>query len=236
MARLIIDANNHFRRELETYRDGSAPRGVLNKWLHNEDEVVIVWDGPNALKRRRAIYPAYKERRQKAGEDIYVGFDVIREVLKHCPVVQIRCAGWEADDVIATIAKPGDTIWSTDLDLRQIEGVHFRDQVREPCAREHLRTFKTLVGDSSDNIPGAKGFGEGAWKREPPERWTEWLRTEGGIDVDLPTRVQVDWEELRKYWQIVGLFDVPMEEIAEGLTVGVKDFVAADAYLRKWMQ
>ena len=128
---------------------------------------------------RKEIYPQYKANRKQPPEDLIVQFSLIREATKAFNLPVLEMEGYEADDIIATIADQAQkqgakvTIISSDKDLLQLvnediilfDGVKNKKitskEVKEKWGvlPEQMIDMQILVGDSSDNIPGAKGIG-----------------------------------------------------------------------------
>ncbi len=143
------------------------------------DYVVVVWDAPGP-KRRKQVYPDYKANRDETPDDLRAQFANIRRVVDAYGFESVEYAGEEADDVIATLVREARDkdleieIATTDKDLMQLvtDRVVVVDTMRdrrfgpaEVEARlgvppEQVLDFRSLVGDSSDNIPGVKGIGE----------------------------------------------------------------------------
>jgi len=128
---------------------------------------------------RHEAYREYKAGREAQPEDLAVQFPLAREIVDALALPTLEIAGFEADDVIATLvgAAPPDariSIVSTDRDLMQLvdERVHLLDGIRDrrydPAAVEarfgvpprQVLDLRALVGDTSDNIPGVSGIGE----------------------------------------------------------------------------
>ncbi|MDD6486916.1 MAG: DNA polymerase I [Spirochaetales bacterium] len=133
---------------------------------------------------RHELFDQYKATRQKTPEDLHAQIPVIEEILTALGVPILRCDGFEADDVIATLAagceKSGRQcrILSGDKDLMQLvtdttlmlkpdkagggwvlidkQGVEAEWGVKP----EQMRDMLSLIGDTADNIPGVKGIGE----------------------------------------------------------------------------
>lgn len=129
---------------------------------------------------RKEIYKEYKSNRQAPPEDLVVQIPYIQEAVDCFGIHRVECDGFEADDVIGTLARraekdgyrveiiTGDkdlmqlvnkdiTLYDTMKDKRyNIQGVVEKLQV-EP---EQVIDFLALMGDSSDNIPGVNGIGE----------------------------------------------------------------------------
>ncbi len=133
---------------------------------------------------RHQQYEKYKANRGAAPEDLHAQLPVIEEILTALGVPQLRRDGFEADDLIATLAARCRSegrpccILSADKDLLQIvgdgvcvlagrdEGDPFAEWGREEVHEqrgvwpEQIRDYLALVGDASDNVPGVKGIGE----------------------------------------------------------------------------
>ncbi|MCA1754655.1 MAG: DNA polymerase I [Spirochaeta sp.] len=130
---------------------------------------------------RHERYAEYKSTRDKTPEDLTEQIPVIEEALEALGVPQLRRDGFEADDLIATLAERCRTegrdcyVISGDKDLLQLVAGKTRvlkpsDGSFEELGRnevyaawgvypEQIRDYLSLVGDSSDNIPGVKGIG-----------------------------------------------------------------------------
>lgn len=132
---------------------------------------------------RHDMYDQYKANRPKTPEDLHAQVPWICEVLEALGIPVLQCDGYEADDIIATVARKcresGRTcrILSGDKDLMQlvddstqilkpvpggetwkitgIEGVEAEWGVKPP----KLLDLLSLFGDSADNIPGVRGVG-----------------------------------------------------------------------------
>ena len=133
---------------------------------------------------RHARYPAYKATREKAPEDLHAQVPVIEEILVALGVPCLQADGFEADDLIATLAEQcraaGRPCWifSGDKDILQLIGGNVRllaqERGRTDIAEysrekvfelrgvypEQIVDFLALTGDASDNVPGVPGIGE----------------------------------------------------------------------------
>jgi DNA polymerase I len=143
------------------------------------DYLAVAFDVSDATTKRKAWFPEYKEHREAAPEDLAPQFRRVREVLQALGVPVFEREGYEADDLIATIARrlQGQDvevrIASKDKDLHQIltDRVKLWDpsngQLIDPdWLREHNGygpdasvDVQTLTGDTVDNVPGARGVG-----------------------------------------------------------------------------
>ncbi|MCX8126057.1 MAG: hypothetical protein N3E40_02775, partial [Dehalococcoidia bacterium] len=143
----------------------------------------IAFDRP-APTFRHQIFESYKEQRPPVPEDLRGQIERVRQVAAAFGIPQFEVDGFEADDVLATIATQAsklgiETIIVTgDADMLQLvspnvkvlypkrtfsEPVMFDEAgVREKygLSPSQLADFKALVGDISDNIPNIRGIGE----------------------------------------------------------------------------
>lgn len=131
---------------------------------------------------RHEFYPEYKATRNKTPEDLHAQIPWISEILNALGIPTLQCDGYEADDIIATVAKKceesGRTlrILSGDKDLMQLVSQNVQIlkpdssatwKVTDSAAVEaewgvkpaQLLDLLSLYGDSADNIPGVMGIG-----------------------------------------------------------------------------
>jgi DNA polymerase-1 len=140
---------------------------------HRPDWLICAWDS-SAPGFRSELYPEYKANRSETPVDLVPQIGPIRTVIEAFGIPVIEHAGWEADDVIATLAGQAAArgfqvrIVSSDKDIRQLLG----PQVQLYNLRKNLVLdeaflladwgirpdqvidFQSLVGDAVDNIPG----------------------------------------------------------------------------------
>ena len=183
-------------RPLTTSRgeNTSAAWGIVNflqRLLETHRPDYLGWVHDSGLSFRHERYPAYKATREKLTEELQSDFDRgmerIRDVLDAHRIPIITLAGYEADDVIGTLAKQGVeaganvVVISGDKDFQQLvrPGVWLLNPGRGgPASVEEqwvgvengaerlgvppalVTDYLALVGDSSDNVPGVKGIGE----------------------------------------------------------------------------
>jgi DNA polymerase-1 len=167
----------------------SAPFGFTRFLLDirekfEPDYLAVVFDAGDSF--RDQIFPEYKATREKMPDDLRASLGRIRAIVEafHDPVIELE--GYEADDVIGTLALKARragleaVIVSGDKDFYQLvgPGVHLlnpgrggatgvaAEWVDESNAAEkfgippsQVADYLALVGDSSDNVPGAKGVG-----------------------------------------------------------------------------
>ena len=128
---------------------------------------------------RNDIYPLYKAQRPPPPEDLVPQFPLTREATRAFNIACKEVEGFEADDIIATLARQAReaggrvTIVSSDKDLMQLVGGGVemldpmknrridRDGVIEKfgVGPERVVDVQALAGDSVDNVPGAPGIG-----------------------------------------------------------------------------
>ena len=128
---------------------------------------------------RNEIYPDYKANRPPAPEDLVPQFPLTRDATRAFNIACIEKEGYEADDIIATLAREAReaggrvTIISSDKDLMQLVGGGV--EMLEPMKNrridsegveekfgvgpERVVDVQALAGDSVDNVPGAPGIG-----------------------------------------------------------------------------
>lgn len=148
------------------------------------DYIAAAFDLPGPTFRHTA-YARYKAQRPKAPSDLTSQFAKVREVVAAFGIPIFEHQGYEADDIIGTIAKKLEgekdvevIIVTGDMDALQLVRPRLKVYtmrkgisdtviygVKEVAARygfapEKLVDFKGLRGDPSDNIPGVKGVGE----------------------------------------------------------------------------
>ena len=131
---------------------------------------------------RTDFYPDYKAHRPDAPADLIPQFPLIREAVHAFDIPCLEQAGYEADDLIATYARlacdagASATIVSSDKDLMQLvtDCVIMYDTMKDKkigiaeviekfgVPPEKVIEVQSLIGDSTDNVPGVPGIGPGA--------------------------------------------------------------------------
>jgi DNA polymerase-1 len=141
--------------------------------------LAVIFD-KSEITFRNELYKEYKAHRPPAPEDLVPQFPLIRDAVRAFNVACIEMGGFEADDLIATYArqaaKTGATvkIVSSDKDLMQLiedgrielyDPMKNRAMGREAVMEkfgvgpEQVIDVQALIGDSTDNVPGAPGIG-----------------------------------------------------------------------------
>ncbi len=149
----------------------------------NPTHVAVAFD-PHGPTFRHEAYPQYKAQREETPEDIRRAIPVIQQLLDAMNIVRLECPGFEADDVIGTIATQAEQqgfevlMATPDKDYGQLvterinmyrpkhTGGFEQMGPKEVCEKYGLSHQKqvidllALMGDTSDNIPGCMGVGE----------------------------------------------------------------------------
>ena len=168
--------------------DVSAIFGFLNTLLeiqkkHNPSHIAVAFDlsGPTF---RHELYPSYKANRDETPDAIKFSIPIIKELLESLSIPILEMKGFEADDIIGTVAKKAskekyETFMVTpDKDYAQLvndntymlkparggkeEEIITRNDVIEQWNINHIHQvidILGLAGDSVDNIPGIPGIG-----------------------------------------------------------------------------
>jgi DNA polymerase-1 len=145
----------------------------------NATHIAVVFDSGKKTFRNE-IYDKYKANRPPVPQELIPQFPLIREVAKALNLCVLEKEGYEADDIIATIALQGKKegyevlIVSSDKDLAQLvdENIFIYDamkqikvgieEVKEKWGIENpkqLLDVLSLMGDSADNVPGVPSIG-----------------------------------------------------------------------------
>ena len=149
----------------------------------NPSHIAVAFD-PAGPTFRHEVFEQYKAQRQETPEDIRWAVPRIKQILQAMNIPVLEVPGYEADDVIGTLAhqaeKEGFEVYmaTPDKDYGQLVTDHifmFRPRhtggfeklgPQEVCEKYGLHNQSQvidllgLMGDSSDNIPGCKGVGE----------------------------------------------------------------------------
>ena len=197
MKLLVIDGNSIVNRafygiKLLTTKKGeytNAVYGFLNIYLKlkemcSPDCVAVAFD-VHAPTFRHEMYDDYKAGRHGMPDELRSQMPILKELLKNLGIVTVEHAGWEADDILGTLAeacrKNGDECFIATGDRDSLQLAHngvkvllartkmgqaVTDIYDEAAIMEEygvtpreLIQVKALQGDSSDNIPGVAGVG-----------------------------------------------------------------------------
>ncbi len=172
----------------------SAVWGISNflqRLVTTQKPEYLGWVHDSGLSFRHERYPAYKATREKLADDLQADFD--RGMMRICQLLDayripiLALDGYEADDVIGTLARRGTesgvnvVVVSGDKDFQQLvrPGVWILNPGRGGSAAveeqwvgvenaserlgvppDRVTDYLALVGDSSDNVPGVRGIGD----------------------------------------------------------------------------
>jgi ribonuclease HI len=189
----LLDGSSYIYRAYYGIRDratsGGMPtnavfgftRMLLALLQENRPEyLAVVFDPPREETFRRELYPAYKANRDAMPEDLLPQITYIKQVLAALNIPALEAPGFEADDLIATLAhryatdEMQVTVVTGDKDLMQIvdDKIGLLDTMKDKRSgpQEVFERFGVppelvtdvlgLAGDTSDNIPGVPGIGE----------------------------------------------------------------------------
>lgn len=160
---------------------------ILNKQLEDSkpDALCVTFDRKSPTFRHLA-YEGYKAQRKGMPEELASQMPILKDVLSAMNIPMYELDGWEADDLLGTIAaKDAAAGWDTEIvtgDKDSLQLITEHTTVRLVSTRMgqtttkemtpeafrgvygfdpiHIVDLKALMGDSSDNIPGVKGIGE----------------------------------------------------------------------------
>jgi DNA polymerase-1 len=192
----LVDGSGQFHRAFHAIRGLATSKGLptnaaygfttmLRKLLEDEkpEHVAVLFDPPGRTIRHEE-YAEYKANRPKMDQELAVQIPYIRRVCEVLRLAVIEVPGFEADDVIATLARQAVekgfkvVVVSADKDLLQLvsEDVTVLNPGREGSGQtrldrkaveekwgvppERIVDVLALVGDSVDNVPGVPGIGD----------------------------------------------------------------------------
>ncbi|MFN8528902.1 MAG: DNA polymerase I [Anaerolineae bacterium] len=159
---------------------------MLMDLLEKEKPYYLAVAFDDGMSGREELYPGYKGTREQMPDELAQQIGRIQQMVRAFSVPTLMLPGYEADDVIGTVSRQAEDehldvrIFSGDRDLLQLLSDHitvrlFVPQAKVPDAIYDTAAFrdryafephqfidyKALVGDTSDNIPGVKGVGDG---------------------------------------------------------------------------
>ncbi len=164
---------------------------ALDEILRKESpsHIAVVFDPPGPTFRNE-MYEAYKANREATPEEIKQAVPYIKKIIEGFNIPILEEPGYEADDVIGTMAKKAEKegfevfMMTPDKDYAQLVSEHIfmykpgrggsapeimgLDEIRDKFLVEHpeqVVDILALWGDASDNIPGARGIGEKTAKK-----------------------------------------------------------------------
>ncbi|MBI3592465.1 MAG: DNA polymerase I, partial [Nitrospirae bacterium] len=173
------------------------------------DSLAIIFDSPVPTERHR-IYEEYKAQRPEIPDDLVIQIPRIKEIIKAFNMPAFEIPGYEADDIISTMAKKAASqgasvfIVSGDKDMMQVidNSIKIYDPMKDVIIDEtyvmerfemppaKISEVMALTGDAVDNIPGVKGIGEKTAKGL--------LLKAGGLEALLNHPERIENERLRR--------------------------------------
>ena len=198
MKLMILDGNSIINRAFYGIRMLNAPDGTPTNAVYGflstfrrvfdlaQPQAVCVAFDVHAPTFRHEQYALYKAQRKPMPEELAVQMPLLKQTLDYMGVRRLELAGWEADDLLGTVARRCEaTGWTCDVvtgdkdslqlitDSTHVFNVKTRmgqtdtieytpERFREEYGFDPIRMIdlKALMGDSSDNIPGVPGIGE----------------------------------------------------------------------------
>src|SRR5208283_86301 len=218
----LIDGNSYFHRAYHAIKGLTNSKGVPTNAIygfttmilkiHREkkpDALAIVFDSPVPTYRHR-LYEQYKAQRPETPGELLIQIPLIKDVIKAFNIPVFEMPGYEADDVICTLAKKAALqgahvfIVSGDKDMMQaVTGlINIYDPMKEVVIGEsyirerfgmppeRISEIMALTGDAIDNVPGIKGIGEKTAKNL--------LLAAGGLDSLLNHPERIENARMRK--------------------------------------
>lgn len=218
----LIDGNSYFYRAYHAIRGLTNSKGFPTNAIYGftnmilkiirekkPDAMAIAFDSPVPTERHK-IYEKYKAQRSETPNDLIVQIPHIKKIIKAFNITTFEVPGYEADDIVCTIAKKAASqninvfILSGDKDMMQVVGNgikiydpmkdliidenHVRERFGVPP--ERLPEIMAIAGDAIDNIPGVKGIGEKTAK--------ELLSKTDSLDELLNHPEKIENERIRK--------------------------------------
>ena len=198
MKLMILDGNSIINRAFYGIRMLNAPDGTPTNAVYGflstfrrvfdlaQPQAVCVAFDVHAPTFRHEQYALYKAQRKPMPEELAVQMPLLKQTLDYMGVRRLELAGWEADDLLGTVARrceaagwtcavvTGDKdslqlitdstrVFNVKTRMGQTDTIEYTpERFREEYGFDPIRMIdlKALMGDSSDNIPGVPGIGE----------------------------------------------------------------------------
>lgn len=215
---------------------------------YSPSHIAVVFDSA-AKTFRHEMYPEYKAQRQATPEEIHASVPLIKKIVDAYNIPQFAIDGYEADDIVGTLAKRGAAeglevfMVTPDKDYAQLvddnikmlrithgNGLELMDK-KMVCEKwgiddpSKIIDLLALMGDASDNIPGCKGVGEKTAVKLLQEFGSveSVIENSESIKGALKTKVQ-ESEEMIKFSKILVTIctDVPIETPISDLAIKEK--------------
>ncbi len=244
----LIDGNSFCYRAFYAIRELSTSKGqptnavygfitMVNKIIKDEkpDSLAIAFDlkGPTFRHKR---YEEYKIHRKPMPDELIEQMPVIKEVVRGYNIPIFEMQGYEADDILATVARKAQEkgydvyVVTGDKDMLQLVNSHIKvynihkegliydeEKVKERygVGPDKIVDLMALMGDSSDNIPGVAGIGE-VTARQLIEKYGSFDKVFSSIDSiaseSLRKKLSASVEEAKLSRELATVdCDVPIE-------------------------
>lgn len=265
----LIDGSSYVHRAYHAIRGLSTSKGIptnavfgftkmLLKVLREKRPafMAVVFDAKGPTFRHN-LYPAYKANRPPMPADLAAQIPYIKRVVKALDIPSLEMAGYEADDIIGTLAarlssKGRRVVMVTgDKDFRQLvsPGLVIWDSMKDKVTDydEIKKTYgiepeafvdvMALSGDASDNIPGVAGIGEKT-ALELIRRFGSLDNLLGNLDAlekkNIASKIREAQELIRLSRELVTIDrKVPLQADEQSLAVGNADREALAALFRE---
>lgn len=188
----LIDGNSYIYRAYYAIKGLSNSKGLPTGAIYGftnmilkvtrekmPDYIVVVFDSPAPTERHR-LFKAYKAQRPETPHELTIQIPYIKKIVDAFRIPVIEIEGYEADDILGTLAKKGEregldvTIVTGDKDIFQLINPNIKaydtmkDKIFEEkdvlerfgIGPEGVPDLMGLMGDAIDNIPGVPGIGE----------------------------------------------------------------------------
>lgn len=152
--------------------------GVLETYNLTPNQTILVLDGHDANRFRKNLYSGYKANREELAPEVYEShrraINRSSEHLMKLGAFVVDQDMTEADEIIAYLCgvlRGHKIVWSRDKDMLLLQDsetdilldTEINPVLSVACDNKYATVYKALVGDTSDNLPGAKGFGDSAF-------------------------------------------------------------------------
>lgn len=218
----LIDASGFIFRAYHAIQHLSTSRGVATNAVYGftrmilktlrelePTHIALAFD-KESRQARQAIDPTYKANREGPPPDLVPQFDLIRKVVQALNLPVVELSGWEADDVIGTLAcaakKQGfkvqiitgdkDFVQIVDDDVRLYDPMQEKHtgpaEVKERLGIEppQMKDYLSLIGDAIDNVAKIPGIG--------PKTAAELIQQFGDVETILARVDEVKKPKLRE--------------------------------------
>ena len=241
---LLVDGHHLAYRTFHALKGLTTSRGEpvqavygfaksLLKALKEDGEAVIVVFDAKAPSFRHEAYEGYKAGRAPTPEDFPRQLALIKELVDLLGLIRLEVPGYEADDVLASLAKKAEKegyevrVLTADKDLYQLLSdriaiLHPEGHLLTPAwlwekyglRPEQWADYRALSGDQSDNLPGVKGIGEKT-ARKLLQEWGSLENILKNLDRLKPAireRILAHMDELKLSWDLARVrADLPLE-------------------------